>query len=517
MRPWRSWLHPIIALGLVAGLGCRRGPGAPPLATLIEAVGSVERGHGGSYLPVPVGIAFSLGDAVRTGDASRARVKFATGSVLRLGERALVRLLAGQKGNEAALSAEFGEAEIEVERDGAGFFYLSTTLGFARLEPGTRVRLRASTQATRYDVLVGRATLLDATDQTAWGAGEGLEIAIGGARVERYKVDVGAAERLAGPDAGAAAAPDARRAEAAPPAAQTVILEPNQIRASIEHPAPPVDVTVPAGETAVIHEPHGPVAVRITFEQVCAATGGIVETAGPTGSFRRPAQRSTGKTNAVVVLKPGRHRYRVACGDGHGATAGGTLMLKSDAGTAAIPRTPPRNTIDADGRKYTVLYQNRLPTLTFVWPRAAGTTDCVLHLETDGKERVFATPGPRHTLPSGAIAEGSHRWWFSTPDGKTTSAQTPLVVRFDNAAATAQLQSPAEGAFPAEASIEVAGIALEGSTATINGKPLAIDAHGRFHGQADRPGTGDRAIAVRLESPRSGIHYYVRRTATANK
>jgi hypothetical protein len=149
--------------------------------------------------------------------------------------------------------------------------------------------------------------------------------------------------------------------------------------------------------------------------------------------------------------------------------------------------------------------------MTFVWP-GAPPGEYQLHIETDGQERTIAAKGPRHTLPSGTVTEGAHRFWF---DGNGRSSQhTAVTVAFDNAAVTGQLSSPREGSALGSDQVEVAGVALEGSTVTVAGQKLTLDAQGRFRGHAPRPGPGERAIAVRLEHPRTGVHYYVRRIAT---
>jgi hypothetical protein len=207
------------------------------------------------------------------------------------------------------------------------------------------------------------------------------------------------------------------------------------------------------------------------------------------------------------------HRYRVLCGPG-GAKASGRLVIKTDSGTAPVPRTPASNAIEADGRRYTVLYQTRLPSLTFVWPGGPAEGAATLHLTTDTKERTFETSGPRHRLPAGSVGEGSHRFWFTGASGKS-SPPTSVVVAFDNAAVTGQLSAPRDGARIEEGEVEVAGVALEGSKVSVGGQPLALDPQGRFRGNAPRPTGVVRGIAVRLEHPRTGVHYYVRRLAGA--
>ena len=67
---------------------------------------------------------------------------------------------------------------------------------------------------------------------------------------------------------------------------------------------------------------------------------------------------------------------------------------------------------------------------------------------------------------------------------------------------------------PDVGAIAVDGVTVEGAKVSVGGQPLAVDVHGRFHVEA-APVDGDDAVAVRLEHPRTGIHYYVRRRTDA--
>ncbi len=484
------------------------------MAWIDETKGAVEAERKGAWSPAATGLALHLGDAVRTKAASSARLRFAGGRLLAIGENALVRLGASTEVGQPRVKIDFGEVELE----GEGTLLVDTARGVARLDPGTRLRIRATADSARYEVLVGRAVLLDSAGDVVVGTGEGVEILPGGG-LTRYQISVGAP--IIEPPA--AAAPDAAPPGLAPQAAPTEPAEPEPPdREAATARAPTVaDVALPGGESAIIHDRHASVAVRVRFDHLCPG-GGAVEVASG-ASFRAPKQRASGNASGIVLLPPGTHRYRVLCGAGSSepeARAAGRLTLKRDSGTAPLPRTAAVNVIEADGRRYTVLYQTRLPALWFVWPEAPVGVRYRLHVETQDKEQVKAQVFPaataRHRLPSGAMGEGQHRLWFSAPGGKT-SPRTDLAIRFDNAAATAQLQSPKDGGRWAGSDVAVAGVALEGSTVSIGGQPLTVDTHGRFRGTAPPPGPGERAIAVRLEHPRSGIHYYIRRVAGVSR
>ncbi len=508
----------LFGLALLLGAGCRRRDG--DAVALVLAEGIIEREVGAAWEPAPVGATFGRGDAIRTGASSRARLRFPNGRVLRLGADALVRFAASDGAGEGpTLSVEIGEAIVE----GGGALLLQTDKGLARLDPGAGMRIRAGEASRRYEVLFGRAELVDGA--VGWSAGEGIEISFGGAKVERYRIEIGKAqaEPLAAPRAPEASGAGGE-APVAPPEAGLAVDPPGGARPGAPAAEPPggaperaepradrplpADVVVVAGESPVIHTRAVPVAVRVSLATACPG-GGAVEVLG--GRKGRPRARAEGEEGATVVLPAGRHRYRIVCRGGE-TKAAGALVLKRDPGTAPVPRSAPMNVIEADGRKYTVLYQNRPPALTFVWPNPPSGVEFELHVEAGGKARVFAAVEPRLRLSSGQIPEGAHRWWFATSRG-VQSPRTSLEVRFDNAAATAQLQEPRDGLSPAEPEIDVAGIALEGSRVSVGGQPLVVDAHGRFRGRAPAPRPGERGIAVRLEHPRGGVHYYLRRLA----
>jgi hypothetical protein len=271
------------------------------------------------------------------------------------------------------------------------------------------------------------------------------------------------------------------------------------------------DITVAAGESATVHDGRPPAAVRLRVDGVCQGDA-IVEV----GGRGHHHDRVTGSRSVVLRLGPGARSYRVRCaGDADKAAprAAGTLTIRRDTGYVPLARRAPVNVIDADGRKYTVLFQTRLPQLTLAWPGApAGRGGLELHVESSGGERVVAA-SPSRPLPAGTVQEGTYTLWYRAPEGKQ-SPRTTLNVRFDNAAPTAQFFRMPSDAKSAHGAIAVDGVTVDGAKVSVGGEPLAVDGHGRFRAEA-RPLDGDDAVAVRLEHPRTGVHYYVRRGAQA--
>ncbi|HVK75501.1 MAG TPA: hypothetical protein VM734_19360 [Kofleriaceae bacterium] len=294
---------------------------------------------------------------------------------------------------------------------------------------------------------------------------------------------------------------DGERGDAVARAGETGIIT-RDGAVEVRDPAPTtIDVAVPAGESAVIHDPGRRVAVKLGFGDACAGDA-VLELADARGGFRDP-RRIAGDGGAAFFAAPGVTRYRLRCADGKIARTG-SLAVRNDTGAAPIVKTASRNPIDLDGRRYTITYQNRLPAVTARWPGAPGGAT-VLHVAGAHGERTF-DGGATIDLAAGAIAEGSHTVWMTA--GGRSSPRTILRIEFDNAAPTAQISSPPPRA-PWSDTVPVAGVTVEGWTVAVDGVAVPKDGAGRF--KADVAADGKAAFAIRLAHPQHGVHYYVRR------
>jgi hypothetical protein len=270
------------------------------------------------------------------------------------------------------------------------------------------------------------------------------------------------------------------------------------------------DVIV-GGETSfIVHDPEPPTVVGFPVEGRCPGTA-IVEL-GRGGTA--PATVGTGKVNAP--LPAGVHDYAVRCipEDANQAPVlRGKIVVIRDSGTPRLPKFPADTTIDADGRRYSILYQSAMPRIVVRWPGAPAGSDFQLALLSEsGRVRRVRTSGPAHTFAPGMVPEGTHQLTFEAP-GKR-SRPTTLVLRFDNAAPTASIVSPADKSFQRGQRVAVVGAALPGWQVTIGEMPLTLDAGYRFSGEITAP-TAQRALVVRLQHPQRGTHYYLRRGAGA--
>ncbi len=276
------------------------------------------------------------------------------------------------------------------------------------------------------------------------------------------------------------------------------------------------DLDVPGGESSTIHSPRGSVAVRIHFDGACDGDALVEVTSGH--GKRTAFVHAGGPAAAVLPLGAGSSGARVRCVDAQGrpgeARLRSTFQVLRDSGAQAVPRTAPHDFVDADGRHYSVLYQNLLPQITMRWPRAPQGAKTTAHVDSGkGAAQAFsATEGA--TASAGALAEGSYRFWFDVDgDPATRSPDTTLRVAFDNAAPAAELQLPLEGQATA-GTVTVAGVAVEGAAITVDGAPIPLDSSFRFRGDVASAGGGgtpaNRSIAVRIVHPTRGVHYYLR-------
>jgi hypothetical protein len=501
-----------VLVAWTGALACGRPPDASSVR-LLDAQGTVEAERQGRWRVARAGERLMPDEALRTGEASQARLRFPDGARLRLQERTLIRLGRGV-GTSLLFHVELGQLEVEAE---AGTT-LVTGHGPAQLAPGTRLRIRIDGARTRYEVRVGSASFESASSPMKLVAGDGLALALGSAEVERYRAEFGAPEIEIVP-LPVEDRKTARRTTASNPASRTSggSSEPSAPRpdrgAEIESdPSPPpgesvarasaaADVTVPLGESAAIHSLKTPVLVRLKLEAGCVEPA--VEVMARARKRLRPEDG-----NVLLSLPPGTHRYRSRCGGKPGPT--GMLTVRRDGSTRRLPGSAPSNAIDADGHRYIIHYQNRLPALTLLWPDPPASDHYTLHLQQRKDVRRYELKTAEHRLPAGVLAEGEHSFWFTTADGKP-SPTTQVAIRFDNGATAAQILAPADGNDPAGDSVEVAGVALVGSTVAVGTTALPTDEQGRFHGRVPTPAPDARTLAIRLHHPSSGIHYYIRR------
>jgi hypothetical protein len=270
-----------------------------------------------------------------------------------------------------------------------------------------------------------------------------------------------------------------------------------------------VDFTAAPGDSFVIHDPRPPTALGFAVSGRCPGAAVLRVDPG-----RAKAQETAGESRVAAVFTGGAHRYSLACSKPNGELeprfAEGTITVVADAGSRQLPKSAPASNVDADGRRYTVLYQTLLPRISVRWPNAPAASSYALTVRSGSGSRSYSSKAPSYTLAAGTLTEGDHTLVFEA-DGVRSKA-TSVGIRFDNAAPTASIASPANGGFSAGSSELVSGAALPGFSVSVGGKELAQDGQSRFSEQLTAP-AGQRALAIRFSQPGRGVHYYLRRSA----
>jgi len=265
-------------------------------------------------------------------------------------------------------------------------------------------------------------------------------------------------------------------------------------------PPPPKHsvLAISAGESPVIHDLGAPTAIRVALGDDCPSA--LVEVARDR-RFQRPVARSSGTGSANVLVPAGSYHYRVRCDGGRLRT--GTLRVVRDSGRAPLPKVAARTLVEMDGREYTILYQNLLPELTLSWRAAAFSVGYTFVVKSaSGAERRFQSPTSKVILKPGTVGEGRYTVW-AEPSGSARSESSRIVLEFDNATPTVQLDTiDRDGDH-----VIVKGSVLDGSTVSIGGTAIELDRHRRF--SAAIPPANDAGIGVRIAHPKLGVHYYV--------
>jgi hypothetical protein len=497
---------------------CARGGcgacGKEPLARLTDTQGAVERDFASAvsqWTEAQAGARFENGDGLRTAQGAEATLQVARAGKVVVQSETTIRFGQGRPNSAERFSLEVvaGTATLIA---GAEAMNVGTRFGNAVIAAGSSVRLGKEAHGLRYEVLFGRATFPTRDGQRiALTKGQVFEIEIGLAQLEstaRAASEVAPAtpDTLAPTEPGDAGARDAGNKSTPSPAE----LEGGSDSAGVGLGLDYAELTLRAGASATIYDPKPPTAIGFAVEELCPE-GAIVRV----GAGKR-ARSARGTAQINLALSAGTHDYRVVCGGADAnrtkAAATGTLYIERKSGTDQLPRSAPINDIDLDGRRYTAMFQNLAPAIRVRWPKAPPAARYVLHASlANGKTLALPAGDPALSLAPGEIPEGENRLYFEVAgDGTTRSWETLLVVKFDNAAPTASLRLPPANGFAAGPSVQVEGVALASSTVSVNGQALPLDSQHRFSAAVPLA-AGARALAVKIDHPRTGARYYIRR------
>ena len=268
-----------------------------------------------------------------------------------------------------------------------------------------------------------------------------------------------------------------------------------------------VELVAAAGRTFYVHTTKLPVAVGLSASSRCK-TGAVAKLSSG-ATFR-------GGQQVNLSLAAGRHGYAMHCiQDGKAAkrvVARGTIMVLRDSGTRQLPKEAPATQVDADGRLYTVIYQNQSPRVTFRWPKAPSSPSYTLTVRHGSSERTYKDKTASHVFASGTLRDGQNDMYYTLPTGRR-SPMTTVEVNFDNSAPKASVSEPQERGFAVGDSVTISGMALPGWKVSVEGGTIDIDSHNRFTGRVQttiiRP-----QVTLQLSHPRKGVHYYLRHAAS---
>lgn len=424
-----------------------------------------------------------------------------------------------------AVAIEVVGGKAEVLRPGETK-WSSVPAGAGTLEKGTKIRIGRNTTMK----LVARATSVELTggSRAAIGDDLGLAIEVGEVRASAtgegtIKLPGGALALLGTPiasaDARLAVGRDSRVAIARGRARLTgtgdaqldmnrgesaTLLKSGIIRPEVKIPTY-FDFRITAGETFTIHDPRPPTAVQFLFGGKCS-DGGIIELDNDTRF--RTAKVSGGRESANLLIGAGSWAYRLRCtaGSSEGnAVASGRIVVKSDDGRRRLPKIPPSNTIDADGRNWRISYQSQIPNLQVNF-RGSGSA-FKLHLAQGGKAETFNSSKPKVVVPGSKLKEGTYTYWFEA-DGVKQPKVSTLTIDFDQTAPQVYIELPQNGK-PWSGDITVKGAVLPGWTAAVETVTLPFDSQRRFNASVQQP--PGQALAIKLSHPQRGVHYYLRR------
>jgi hypothetical protein len=262
-------------------------------------------------------------------------------------------------------------------------------------------------------------------------------------------------------------------------------------------------LAVTAGESFSVHAGKLPVSVSLAVGTRCSGEA-VLEVGG---------KRTRGSGKVSAALPAGSHDYTLRCLDTSGEPsdppiASGTIGVVRDSASAQLPKRAPSAEIDADGKRYTVMYQNLLPHITVDWPKAPKSSRYVVEVDSQGKSSKWSSERSSYAFKPGALREGTHTLVMTTPDGARSPATT-LEIRFDNAAPKATVSAPRDGGFAVGDKVDVSGVALPGLSVSLPGGELQLDAQSRFAGSITTS-SEHPDVVLKIESPRSGVHYYIR-------
>lgn len=470
--------HTLIVAGLVAvmflalGFIGYRWIKNEPLATLVQFSGEAERDMSSSveqWSPAKNSDKFKNGDGARTGENATAEFRLINGAKLKLKPASQIRFKDRNTSGKPGLGVDVSVGEADIESSAA--ITIDSEFGEIVLDANSAITMSREGGRLVVDVELGRIELGE--ERRAVAAGENLELELGG-----IVVDVAA-------EADATAVPTAT----APPVEEPPPLD---VGDGVER----ADLSVSAGQSFVVHDPSPPTAIGFNLGTLCE--GGARLTSGE--------KKTEARLKAKLEFGKGQHAYEVRCLDKPDVVvAQGSVRVLHDAGTRPLPSFTPKANVTTDGRRYTVLYQHRLPSVTVSWPTAPQASSYTLKIGG----RTIQTQTASYTFNN--LSRGTHQVVFAADSVPPRQSRTTTVeVIYDTQAPAARV-SYSEAAPGSDDKLTLSGQALPGWNVSIGGKALEVDGSHSFKAEVDDTGE----MPITFSHPTQGTHYYLRRPNNA--
>lgn len=446
------------------------------LATLSRSEGDTDRDTSDAMLnwfDATPGDDFFAGDGARTQAQASAYFRLGTGALLTLKPSSQIRFQSSAGGRGAiGLHVEVGEADVQTK---AGTVTLDSQFGPIVINPNTTVTMRRNGANMVVKVELGSIQIGDRQQTVA--AGSAVQLEIGGIVLDVNGGDSSNEQKTTDDET----------------------EQDDSLELKVGDGVSSADLMVSPGNEFTVHDPSPPTSIGFQTGALCKGPVRLVAGKQTTEAKKQPA----------LSFAQGTHTYELRCLDAPEVVVSkGSFRVMRDAGTRQLPAFTPSAQVTTDGRRYTVMYQQRLPQVTVTWPSAPQAASYTL---TVG-ERTIKTSAPSYTFNSGVLPGGTYRLVFSAASTPARQSRpTTVAIVYDSQAPAARVSDPPDD-FESGSGVKVAGQALPGWTVSLEGKELEVDSQRRFSTEFN----GSGALPIAFSHPDHGLHYYLRRPRTSS-
>lgn len=493
---------------------CLCGRGQPVVARVTSIDGDCQMSLASAdWVAAAPDTEFILGDAFRTGPEGRAVIFIVGQGELEVGPDSLVRFATledAQQGESVRVAFETGSLGVSSEQEDVNQdLVIDSPSGRVRVESGTRANLRLdSDRNLQLQVEVGLAQLERDDETQDVRAGQTIEISFNRSKRQSQTQRSQAQNTEPAQDADVSEETDAA-------ADADDVISMGEFRIAVDWGAEHEFVLRTAG--AIIHDPQKRGAFTISWSPLRDCNRYAMKLKGSSGRVLLEVE-SEGTEIPLKNIPYGRFSWTVACvrdgGPDWSKVRSGRFARHGDRSSGAkISLHVPRNSLESNGRFYTVTYQNRLPAVRLRWSTAPEANRYLLEVfENSSGRRVHRgyRDRPAQSFRSGFFRQGTYYWYFRTDEasGAKTSPVTRVRIAYDGSSPELQIAEPREGARVSGGTVRVRGAAMLGATVTVNGIELDINSAGRFDQEIALGDT--QSVLVFRTSTSHGGGFYLR-------